>query len=134
MAASPPSQLPRASVATHSMTAVYGGDTDFTGATSPVDTVTVTQAATTTALSAGSRPERLRAIRKHCLPPLPPLPQARHGNWLGELLFDGATLLGSATLSGGVATFTTAALGVGSHALTAVYGGVASFTGRRLVG
>ncbi|MFE2750328.1 Ig-like domain repeat protein, partial [Streptomyces scopuliridis] len=33
--------------------------------------------------------------------------------------FDGATLLGTGTLSGGVATFTTSALSVGSHPLTA---------------
>ena len=36
---------------------------------------------------------------------------------------DGATLLGTATLSGGAATFTTSALTVGSHPITAVYGG-----------
>ncbi|MFE2750354.1 Ig-like domain-containing protein, partial [Streptomyces scopuliridis] len=43
--------------------------------------------------------------------------------------FDGATLLGTGTLSGGVATFTTSALSVGSHLLTAVYSGDTNFTG-----
>ncbi|MFD1275555.1 Ig-like domain-containing protein [Streptomyces kaempferi] len=46
--------------------------------------------------------------------------------------FDGATLLGTGTLSGGVATFATATLSVGSHALTAVYGGVSTSMVRRL--
>jgi hypothetical protein len=36
---------------------------------------------------------------------------------------DGATVLGTGTISGGVATFTTSALGVGGHSLTAAYGG-----------
>jgi hypothetical protein len=40
---------------------------------------------------------------------------------------DGATALGSGTLNGsGVATFTTAALTSGSHAVTAAYGGDAN--------
>ena len=42
---------------------------------------------------------------------------------------DGATLLGTATLSGGVATFATASLAVGSHSITAVYGGDANNAG-----
>ncbi|MFD1275556.1 Ig-like domain-containing protein [Streptomyces kaempferi] len=45
--------------------------------------------------------------------------------------FDGATLLGTGTLAGGVATFTTATLNAGSHPLTAVYGGVAPTTAPR---
>ncbi|MDV9203194.1 Ig-like domain-containing protein, partial [Streptomyces sp. Wh19] len=42
--------------------------------------------------------------------------------------FDGATLLGTGTLSGGVATFTTSTLAIGTHPLTAVYNGDANFT------
>src|SRR5260370_25242576 len=41
--------------------------------------------------------------------------------------FDGITLLGPGTLSGGVATFSTSALAVGSHSITAVYGGDSDF-------
>src|SRR5260370_41831549 len=43
--------------------------------------------------------------------------------------FDGITLLGPGTLSGGVATFSTSALAVGSHSITAVYGGDSDFYG-----
>ncbi|MFE2500205.1 Ig-like domain-containing protein, partial [Streptomyces scopuliridis] len=41
--------------------------------------------------------------------------------------FDGATLLGNGTLSGGVATFVTSALAIGTHPLTAVYNGSGNF-------
>jgi hypothetical protein len=37
--------------------------------------------------------------------------------------FDGATLLGTVALAGSTATFTTSALAVGTHPITAVYGG-----------
>ncbi|MFJ7198579.1 MULTISPECIES: Ig-like domain-containing protein [unclassified Streptomyces] len=37
--------------------------------------------------------------------------------------------MGTGTLSGGVATFTTSALSVGSHSMTAVYGGSTSYNG-----
>jgi Bacterial Ig-like domain (group 3) len=43
--------------------------------------------------------------------------------------YDGATLLGTVALSGGVATFTTGTLIVGTHPMTAVYGGDTNYTG-----
>ena len=43
--------------------------------------------------------------------------------------FDGATLLGSSMLMGGVAGFPTSGLSVGSHSLTATYEGDSNFTG-----
>jgi hypothetical protein len=42
---------------------------------------------------------------------------------------DGATVLGTGTLSNVVATFQTASLTAGSHAITAVYSGDGNFTG-----
>ena len=44
-------------------------------------------------------------------------------------VYDGSTLLGSATLAQGVATYTTSSLTVGSHSVTAVYGGDSNFSG-----
>jgi hypothetical protein len=41
----------------------------------------------------------------------------------------GKTVLGTGTLSGGSATFTTSALKVGTTTVTAVYGGDSSFSG-----
>ena len=50
------------------------------------------------------------------------------GTPTGTVTFlDGATPLGTGTLSGGVATFTTSSLAVGSHSITAAYGGDANF-------
>ena len=46
----------------------------------------------------------------------------------GTLTFlDGASVLGSGTLTGGVATFTTSSLAVGPHSITAAYAGDANF-------
>lgn len=51
-----------------------------------------------------------------------------NGTPTGSVTFvDGATALGSALLSGGRASLSTSALGVGTHAILAVYGGGAGF-------
>src|SRR5262249_45563034 len=48
----------------------------------------------------------------------------------GTITFtEGGTTLGTGSLSGGVATFSTAALAVGGHVITAVYGGDSNFAG-----
>ena len=49
----------------------------------------------------------------------------------GTITFrDGTTTLGTSTLNGsGVATFTTTTLALGTHSITAVYGGDTNFTG-----
>lgn len=51
-----------------------------------------------------------------------------YGTPTGTVNFlDGTTQLGSGTLSGGVATYTTSSLAAGSHSITAVYGGDTNF-------
>ena len=56
--------------------------------------------------------------------------RARSGTPSGTVTFkDGATTIGTGTLNGsGVATLATAGLSVGSHSITAVYGGDTNFT------
>ena len=44
-------------------------------------------------------------------------------------LYDGTTALKTASLSGGVAKFTTSTLASGKHTITATYNGSTSFTG-----
>ncbi|MFE2750353.1 Ig-like domain-containing protein, partial [Streptomyces scopuliridis] len=110
------------------LTAVYSGDTNFMGSTSPVDTQTVTKAATTTALTSAPDPSVFGEAKTLTATVAAVPPGA--GTPTGTVsFFDGATLLGTGTLSGGVATFTTSALSVGSHLLTAVYSGDTSFMG-----
>ncbi len=116
------------SVGSHNLTAVYGGDAGFTGSTSPVDTQTVNQAATTTALTSAPNPSVSGQIVTVTATVTPASPGA--GTPTGTISFyDGATVLGSGTLSGGVASLTTSSLSIGSHNLTAVYGGDVDFTG-----
>ena len=47
---------------------------------------------------------------------------------------DGATTLGTGTLSGGTATYSTSSLAVSGHTITAVYGGDTNFTGSTSTG
>src|SRR6267143_1635198 len=57
-------------------------------------------------------------------------PASGSGIPTGTVTFnDGATALGTGTLSGGIATFMTSGLGAGAHSITAVYGGDANFGG-----
>src|SRR6266550_2742799 len=57
-------------------------------------------------------------------------PASGSGIPTGTVTFnDGATALGTGTLSGGIATFMTSGLGAGAHSITALYGGDASFGG-----
>ncbi|MDR3556234.1 MAG: Ig-like domain repeat protein [Syntrophobacteraceae bacterium] len=42
--------------------------------------------------------------------------------------FDGGAILGSSTISGGVATFSTSSLGAGSHSIATVYGGDTNYS------
>jgi hypothetical protein len=105
----------------HTITAVYPGDGNYGGSTSPGITQTVNPAATTTVVTSSS-------------------PTSTFGNSVtftatvtpaaatGTVTFsDGATVLGTGILSGGLATFSTAALAVGPHSITAAYGGSANY-------
>ncbi len=117
-------------VGPHSITAVYGGNTIFSGSTSPAVTETVGKANTTTALIASPKSSVFGQSVTFTATTSATKPGA--GTPTGTVTFkDGSTTLGTGTLSGGVATFTTtSALAVGSHSsITAVYGSNASFKG-----
>jgi len=109
------------SVASHSITAVYGGDVDNSGSTSAALAQVVNVPGSSTVLSSSVNPVTfgqsitLTATVTGSAP-------------TGTVTFkDGATTLGTGALdAAGAATFTTAALGAGTHNLTAVYGGDAN--------
>ena len=117
------------SVASHSLTAAYGGDAGFNASTSPALAQQVGKANSQTSVtlspnpSVFGQPVLLTAVVAALAP--------GGGTPTGSVTFyDGATALGTATLANGSASLTTAALGGGSHTVTAVYSGVdANFTG-----
>jgi hypothetical protein len=107
------------SAKTHAMRATYVGDSQFISSTGGVQQV-VQPYPTTTALSSSPNPSTfgqtvtMTATVKSAGPATP----------TGRVVFnDGTTWIGAANLSGGVATTTTSKLAVGSHSITAAYGG-----------
>src|SRR3989441_363938 len=115
------------SVASHTVTAVYGGDTNFTTSTSPTVTQTVSQASTTTSVASSATPSVFGQPVTFTATAAAVSPSA--GTPSGTVTFkDGATTLGTGTLSGGTATFTTSSLSVASHVITASYSGDVSFS------
>ncbi|HEY4354456.1 MAG TPA: MBG domain-containing protein [Acidobacteriaceae bacterium] len=89
-------------------------------------TLTVTQAGSTTLLQTSST----SIAAGQTLTLTAQVASGTSGTPTGNVqFFDGATLLTTATLTNGVASASTSALTLGSHALTAVYGGDTNFTG-----
>ena len=108
----------------HSITAVYGADTNFAASTSAGLPQTVSQAGTATTVASSQNPSMFGNTVKFTA-------TVTSGVWTptGTLTFkDGGTTLGMGTLSAGQATFSTASLGVALHSITAVYGGDTNFT------
>src|SRR5262249_23111712 len=104
----------------HSIKASYGGDANDNGSTSAILTQTVNPAAktnTTTGLTSNANPSSLGQTVTFTATVSP---SAATGT---VTFLDGATAIGSGTMSGGVAAFATASLALGSHSITATYGG-----------
>ncbi len=115
------------SVATHSITASYPGATspsiNFTASTSAALLVAITApaVATSTAIAATST----NAVSGTSITFTATVsPASGTTKPSGTVTFyDGATALGTGTLSGGIATYTTSALSVATHSITASYPG-----------
>jgi hypothetical protein len=114
-------------VGSHSITAVYGGDSNHLGSTSPVLTQTVNQAATTTGLTSSLNPSTFGQKVTFTAT----VTASTTGTPTGKVTFkDGSSTLGTGTLnSSGQATFSTASLARGTHSITAVYGGDSNYLG-----
>ena len=114
-------------VGSHGITAVYGGDTDFSTSTSAALTQVVNQAATGVTLSSSVNPSVYGQPVTFTATVAASAPGA--GTPTGTVSFmAGSTTLDTETLGpDGTASFTTSALGVGSPAITAVYSGDSSF-------
>ena len=105
------------SVAGHSLTAVYGGDATYRTSTSSTLTQTVNAASTTTAVVSGTNPSVFGQSVTFTATVAAVAPGA--GTLTGTVTFkDGATTLGTGTLGGGTATYSTSALSVAGHSIT----------------
>ena len=119
------------SVASHSITAIYGGDTNFLTSTSGALSQTVSQAGTTTALISSVDPSTVNQSVTFTATVSAVSPGA--GLPSGTVTFTDtttATSLGTFPLDPSAqAAVTTSTLSAGSHAITATYSGDANFTG-----
>jgi len=119
-------------VGTHSITAVYSGDTTYATSTSGAVPLTVSKASTTTLTPTTNGTPSVYGVSVTFSATVEAnAPGA--GTPTGIVTFmDSATTLGTGTLnSSGVASFstsTTTPLAVGSHSITAVYAGDTNFT------
>ncbi len=113
-------------IRTHTITAVYGGDTSISGSNGSMQQ-TVTQAGTTTAVASSLNP----AVVGQTVTFTATVSPTTGGTPTGTVTFsDGTVVLGTSLLSGAaVATLTITSLTLGTHAITATYGGDLNYTG-----
>ena len=106
---------------THTIIAVYNGDTNFIVSTATALTHRVNPATTATALTSSASPAVCGQSVTFTATVAAVSPGA--GTPTGTVIFkDGKTVLGTRTLdTSGMATFTASSLRVGTHAITAVY-------------
>jgi Big-like domain-containing protein/VCBS repeat protein len=114
------------SVGSHSITAKYSGDTNFTASTSAAVTQTVNQASTSTTVGSNLNP----AAFGQSITFTTAVQTSTSGAPTGTVtLLDGTTSLGTSSLSSsGTAQLTVGGLSAGSHSITAAYSGDANFT------
>jgi uncharacterized repeat protein (TIGR01451 family) len=113
------------SVGVHNVTANYGGDANF-NASSGAATQTVNQASSTTTLTSAPNPSTFGQSVTFTATVTASAPGT--GTPTGIITFtEGAAVLGTGALSGGVAAFSTSSLAVGTHNITATYSGDGNF-------
>jgi large repetitive protein len=107
----------------HSLTVAYSGDAANSASTSTVLSETVNKAATTATLTSSLNPSVSGQAVTFTS-------QVSPSAATGSVQFkDGTTLLGAVTVSGGSALLAVSSLSVGTHSITAVYGGDTNYTG-----
>jgi unsaturated chondroitin disaccharide hydrolase len=121
--------IPRSNLAarSHTITAFYSGDANYTGSTSPALTQNVTKAGTIATVYSSLNPSRPgSSVTFTAL-----LRSSTSGTPTGIVTFkDGTTTLGTGTLNNvGKASYATSTLAVGTHSITVDYPGSTNFTG-----
>ena len=110
---------------TDTVKAVYAGDSNFAGSTSTAVSQVVSKATTTTTLASSLNPSDAGQPVTFTASVAP----ESGGTVTGKVAFyNGSTKLRIVSLSGGVASYTTTKLPVGTDPITAVYNGSSSFT------
>jgi len=115
----------------HTITATYSGDSSNAAGTSAplLQVVQAPQAATVTNLTTSASPINAGATLHLSAAVSVATAGSGSGTLAGNVNFsDGATFLGSAPISNGVATFSLSTLAVGTHALTAAFVGSTSYS------
>ena len=122
------------SVGTHPITAVYSGDGNFLTSTSPVVNQVVNPSNSNLSnVTSNANPSVFGQPVTFSTTATAATPGG--GTPTGTVtFFDNAVAIGTGTLTGGVATFTTSSLSVGTHPITASYGGDGNFNPSATVG
>jgi Glycoside hydrolase family 44/Bacterial Ig-like domain (group 3) len=116
-------------VGTHSVMAVYGGDTNFATSTSAPALISVSAAAKTGTNTIGTASAMQVANGQNVTLSATVMPTSGSGTPTGSVTFlDGPTSIGVATLSGGTGSVGTGMLSVGTHTITVMYSGDANFS------
>jgi len=115
------------SVGSHAIVATYGGDSSFAGSASTSLSQQVTPASTATSVAASPNPAVAGQPVTFTATIAPTAPGA--GAPTGTVVFadGGQAISGSIALAGNSATYTTSALAVAKHTITAVYSGDPNF-------
>jgi hypothetical protein len=114
------------SVGTDSITAVYGGDSDFAGSTSMAVSQTVNKASSSTTLTSSPNP----SSSGQSVTFTANISGQFSGVATGTVTFsNGNSSLGSASVSSNMATLATTTLPVGTDSITATYSGDSKVTG-----
>jgi hypothetical protein len=106
----------------HSITASYSGDTNYTGSSSSTLTQSVNKANTTTTLTGSPNPSNNGQTVTFTATVSP----AGTGT---VQFFNGGTSIGVVNVSSGKATLPTSTLTVGTHSITAKYSGDTNYNG-----
>ena len=116
-------------VGAKTFTATYNGDATYAISTSPALSENVNQTPTATTLVSSANPSNLAGSVTFTATTQATAPGAGMPSSGTIKFYDGATLLATKTPASGVATFPTSSLTLGTHSITAVFGGSTSYLG-----